>query len=317
VATAGTVAAADPERATQKFQEGVHYRDAGDYARAAASFEESEGLTASPGTLLNLGNCYERLGRLRDAEGAYQRALEDSEKELDRTRREGWSEFAKQRIAEVSGRVPSLMVRASTEGAQVFLNDHPIQQGRAVRLDPGRYRLEARGEGRRSFVRDIELGERQQLEVMLPELAEEAPIPPPPAAPSRAPLEQEASTESARFGVAPWILWGSGAAFMGSAVVTGVMAKSKENHLKESCPDVDPDTQKHVCDPSLASTKHAAQTLATTTNVLWGVGIVSAAVGTVLWFLDASRSTSAEAGQSAFGADCSRSGCSVSLQGSF
>jgi hypothetical protein len=308
-------APADADRAQARFNEGVRFRDQGNYAEAARSFEASLVAVSSPGTLLNLGLCYDKLGRLRDAEQSFRRAFDEAAGEPDPTRRQGWSNEAQKQLAQLSPRIPSVTVRVLDAGARVQINDQPVEPAIPLRLDPGRYRVEANAPGKQSYTRDFELAERQQLELAIPQLTD-APIaalasaPPAPAA--NVPLEADTSGGAhSRFGVAPWILWGSGVALGGSAIVTGLLAESKAHTLKERCPG-------YVCsDPALEHTKASAHTLAVTTDVLWGLGIVSAGVGTVLWFLDTGTSNAAAAATPDLRADCQRSGCSISARGTF
>ncbi|HVZ36355.1 MAG TPA: tetratricopeptide repeat protein, partial [Polyangiaceae bacterium] len=306
---------ADADRAQAQFNEGVRFRDQGNYAEAARSFEASLGAVSSPGTLLNLGLCYDKLGRLRDAEQSFRRAFDEAAQEPDPTRRQGWSDAAQNLLAQLSPRIPSVTVRVLDAGTRVQVNDQPVEPAIPLRLDPGRYRLEASAPGKQPYTRDFELAERQQIELAIPRLTD-APIasvattPPAPAA--NVPLEADTTGGAHRsFGAAPWILWGSGVALGGSAIVTGLLAESKAHTLKERCPG-------YVCtDPSLEHTKTSAHTLAVTTDVLWGLGIVSAGVGTVLWFLDTGTSNAAMAGVPDLRADCQRSGCSISARATF
>jgi hypothetical protein len=293
----------------------VRFRDQGNYVAAARSFEASLAAVSSPGTLLNLGLCYDKLGRLRDAEQSFRRAFDEAAQEPDPTRRQGWSDAAQEQLAQLSPRIPSVTVRVLEAGTRVQINDQPVEPAIPLRLDPGRYRLEASAPGKQSYARDFELTERQQLELAIPKLTDAliAPVAAAPLAPAaHVPPEGDTSGGAhSRFGVAPWILWGSSVALGGSAVVTGLLAESKANTLKEHCPNYScPDT-------SLEHTRDTAHTLAVTTDVLWGLGIVSAGVGTVLWFLDTGPANSAMATVPELRADCRRSGCSISAGGTF
>jgi hypothetical protein len=200
-------------------------------------------------------------------------------------------------------------------GARAQINDQPVEPAIPLRLDPGRYRVEASAPGKQSYAGEFELAEGQRLELTIPQLTD-APIarvaaaPPTPAANVPPETDTSAGTQR-RFGVAPWILWGSGVALGGSAIATGLLAESKAHTLKQSCPG-------YVCtDASLQRTKSSAHTLAVTTDVLWGLGIVSAGVGTILWFLDSGTPNTASATMPDLRADCQRSGCAISARGSF
>ena len=49
------------------FDEGLKAMDAGDHAAACAKFGESQRLDPAAGTLLHLGNCYEKVGKTASA----------------------------------------------------------------------------------------------------------------------------------------------------------------------------------------------------------------------------------------------------------
>lgn len=65
----------------------------------------------------------------------------------------------------------------------------------------------------------------------------------------------------------------AGVALLGTSLITGLSAKSKEDRLAREC------DAGQVCDPSLASVKDGADTLALVTDVLWISGAVAAGVG--------------------------------------
>ena len=109
-----------------------------------------------------------------------------------------------------------------------------------------------------------------------------------------------------RFGIWPYVAGGTGAALIGTSVVTGLMATSKANQLKKEC-----DGSK-ACDPSLKSVKDSAGSLAVATDVLWISGAVILGAGVTLFVLDHRKGESASVQ-----AGCFDAGCGLLANGSF
>ena len=71
---AGAAGPADQAAAVELFQEAKKLMDAGDHEHACPKFAEAQRLLPTPGTLLSLGLCYEKAGKLASAYGAYKEA---------------------------------------------------------------------------------------------------------------------------------------------------------------------------------------------------------------------------------------------------
>src|SRR3954466_12003082 len=69
-----TKAEADPAAAEALFEEGVNLSERGAYAQACEKFEASEALAVAVGTLLRLGDCYEKTQRLASAWSRFREA---------------------------------------------------------------------------------------------------------------------------------------------------------------------------------------------------------------------------------------------------
>jgi tetratricopeptide (TPR) repeat protein len=80
----------------------------------------------------------------------------------------------------------------------------------------------------------------------------------------------------------PWVLIGSGGSLLAASVVTGVLAKRKDDDLDAACAD-----DGAVCPKWLEDDANAAYSLAVTTDVLWSIGAASALTGIVLWLTGA------------------------------
>jgi hypothetical protein len=84
------------------FREGRTLLQAGQVAEACEKFNESQKLDPSAGTLLNLGECYERAGRLVPAYEAFR----DAEPLSKARSRQDWADTAKTRAEALRAKIP-------------------------------------------------------------------------------------------------------------------------------------------------------------------------------------------------------------------
>jgi len=112
-----------------------------------------------------------------------------------------------------------------------------------------------------------------------------------------------ASPEETTGHLAPWILAGAGGALAIGGVVTGIMALSAQNDLKDRC------DASGACPPGWESTRNRGRTLAIVSDVLLiGGGVVVA--GGLLWLLLGRRHSSE--GEPTVGIVCAPGGCAAS-----
>jgi tetratricopeptide (TPR) repeat protein len=293
-------------RADAAFEEGRELFDQGRFREACEKFELSMQLDPSPGTLLNLGNCYEPQGDLVRALAIFEQAFADAQRSDDPRRKELWTDAARERIANLSRRVPQLTVRNAPADAEVAIDGTAQRPSGALRINPGRHRIEVRAPGKRPFTQEFDVAVSQRLALNVPPLeADTGPAAPPPAvAPSEPPPPRD--TAASTYGPWPYVLGGTGAALLGTSLVTGLMAKSKANELDREC-DGD------VCDESLQGTRDSAESLALATDVLWISGLVIAGAGVTLFILDANDDEAGTAVQ----AGCFGTGCGMLATGHF
>jgi hypothetical protein len=295
------------ERADAAFEEGRELFDQGRFKEACEKFELSMQLDPSPGTLLNLGNCYEPQGDLVHALALFEQAFADAQRSTDPRRKELWTDAARERIANLSRRVPQLSVRGAPPDAEVAIDGTGQRPSGALRINPGRHRIEVRAPGKRPFTREFDIASGQRLAINVPALEAETG---PAAAPTPAPAEPAPPPDTSAattYGPWPYVLGGTGAALLGTSLITGLMASSKANKLEREC-DADKD-----CDPSLQGTKDSAASLALATDVLWISGLIVAGAGVTLFILDANDDESGTAVQ----AGCFATGCGMLATGRF
>lgn len=307
-AWAAPPSAADKEQADVAFDEGRELFEQGRFKEACDKFQRSMDLDPSPGTLLNLGNCFEPQGDLLRALATFEQALTDAQKATDKRRRQVWSEAARERITSLSQRIPELTVDGAEPGARVLLDGKPYTAlGHPQRQNPGRHQLEVNAPGKRTYVKAFELAEGQRLGIHLPPLEREAaaetaaPVAPVLSAPAPA-----AATDARQFGYWPYIAGGTGVVLLGTSLVTGLLASSKAQQLEDECID-------KICDTSLESVQSSARTLGMTTDVLWISGALVLGTGVTLFVLDHGKAEAPADVQ----AGCFRGGCGLVASGVF
>jgi hypothetical protein len=100
---------------------------------------------------------------------------------------------------------------------------------------------------------------------------------------SRAPLRDEAPAERGSDGSTQrtlgWVAGGTGAALLGTAVVLGTLAASKNRDSKSNCDDDDPNR----CGPAGVDLRKDAQNLATAATIATVIGGLALAGGVVLY----------------------------------
>jgi hypothetical protein len=191
---------------------------------------------------------------------------------------------------------------------RVSIDRRPLERASGVfRINPGRHVVEVSAPGKRPFSRDFEIATSQRLAVNVPPLETEtaSATPTSSAAPGRPGAHDGGGGK--KYGPWPYVLGGAGVVLLGTSLITGLSASSKQNKLERECDDND------VCDPSLKGTQDSAKTLALFTDVFWITGVIAAGVGVTLFVLDASAGESGGAVQ----AGCFGTGCGLLATGQF
>jgi hypothetical protein len=296
------------ERADAAFEEGRQFFDQGRYKEACEKFELSLQLDPSPGTLLNLGNCYEPQGDLVRALETFERAFAEAQRAGDSRRKELWTEAARERIASLSRRVPQVSVRGVPADGRVSIDRRPLERASGVfRINPGRHTVEVSAPGKRTFSREFEIAASQRLAVNVPALETEVASETPSSAPAPGSPGVRDGGGGKQYGPWPYVLGGAGVALLGTSLITGLSANSKQNQLEREC------DENYVCDLSLKGTQDSAKTLALVTDVFWITGVIAAGVGVTLFVLDANADEPGGTVQ----AGCFGAGCGLLATGRF
>jgi hypothetical protein len=268
LADAEPAAAIDKPAAEKLFIEGRAELAAGHADVACSKFEQS--ILKDPravGTLLNLGLCNERLGKVATAlarfiEG-YDRASEAGQPELRKA--------AEEHIAELRPQVPFLVIKyqaPAIDGEKLVIDDHVVTRDqREVPIDPGAHSIVLTAPGRLPYETSIVARISTRIPLELPAL-------------------DKPGHGSSRRTVAK-ILTYSGAGLTGVAIGLALIARH-DYHAQflgspPHCGAYPPIDGKPVCDDIGAAGVDNARQLGTTATIVGGIGVVAAVTGITLW----------------------------------
>jgi hypothetical protein len=169
--------------AEQLFREGRELMQSGRADAALEKFEASQQLDPSLGTLLNLADCLERLGRTASAWARFTEAEQMARREGDRTRERAGAEHARALEAKLIRLRIVLGPDAKPAEVPIELDGKPLSPalvGTAMPVDPGEHRVLVRAAGKHDWQSSVQLttpGETTALTI--PDLAPAAPEPKP------------------------------------------------------------------------------------------------------------------------------------------
>jgi hypothetical protein len=305
--------AGDPAAARALFAEGRQLAAQQKYDQACPKFEESLRLNSGVGTMFNLADCLEHVGKTATAWARFLDASAGARAagQADRER------IARDRAAALEPKLSRLTidVRSADTGLEVRRDGQLIGRaawGTAVPVDPGPHRVEASAAGKRPWSTNVEIGPKASIAVTVPPLEngpekaqpETAIHPPTPTSPtpslglsaqptaeSGEPIANGSWSTPKTIGIA---VAGVGVAGLVVGTVFALSAKSKNDSALAICVDnpgmcpVD-DVARH---DSLVDSARSARTGA---YVGFGVGGAALVAGAVV-FLTAPAKTNASTG---------------------
>jgi hypothetical protein len=265
------VAPPQEQKARELFEQSRDAVKRGDYASACAGFRESQSLVAASGTLLNLGDCDERSGKLIQALADYQQVLAGLPENDPRAR------VAASRATALSARIPRLTVKLATgavaDGVRITLepSGQEVSPGSPQSLDPGDYRVVLHSAQGQDRTLPVTLHESELKEVVAdpPAPSVEAT----PSAPSTAAATPAAAKHDRR--TLGFAVGAVGVGLLAVGTATGIAVGEEAATYKAHCKD--------GCDGDGASAASAGRVLGIVSPVTLAVGAVGAGVG--LYFL--------------------------------
>ncbi len=280
------------------FRDGRDLLKQGKIAAGCDKLVASERLESSVGTLLNLGDCREKLGQLASAWAAFRKAEAMAKRTGGDDKRQA---EASRRAAQLEPQLPTLEISVPqrVDGLVVRCDGEIVtdaQWSTARPLDPGNYTIVAEAPGYQAWhtTVPVSLGTKRQV-VVVPGLARlpVAPVPevsavpgPVRATPVVGPTvvmrrhRTWSTTRALSVGIG---LAGAGA--LGTGIYFGLHANALEDRADRRCPLA-------VCADPLGLAQNAqAQTSAARANFLYLAGGAMLAAATVLWFVGAPDET--------------------------
>lgn len=248
--------------ASAHFRRGVELFQEEAFRGALVEFERAYAIAPDYRLLYNIGQTKFETQDYLGAIQSYERYLEG-----------GGDDITKERKAVVEGALAALRERVGTvnvlvnrKGAEVFIDDVSVgfTPLGPLRVNVGRHRISARSASGATDAEVVSVagGDSSEVSLMLIEQVAGGPK-------EKLPMSMVRKTAIGA--------WAAGAALLGGALATGLMAKNKQDELDDlrNTPD--------VTRTALEDKHDEGKTLAVTTDVLIGVGAASAVTGTLLW----------------------------------
>ncbi len=192
--------AEDQAAARSLFDDARQLAKEGHYAAACPKFDAASKLYPSAGILLNLADCYERIGKTASAWTEFGEAASVA----TRTHRADDANEARRRQATLEPALTRLTIRVAHDapGLMIQRDGSPVARavwGTAIPIDPGSYQVHAEAAGYESWVGSISASSPGQIVIVdVPELHASAKAPlaaPVPVSPAASP-EQAAQPKS-------------------------------------------------------------------------------------------------------------------------
>lgn len=271
---------AESQAAEALFRQAKALMDQGQLEPACEKFAASQALEPGLGTLLYLGDCYERAGRFASALATFREATRLAEQRGDDTR----LRLAQVRVSALEPRAPTLEIRNGPASQalelQITVGGVPLSRadlGRRVPRDAGRYEIRFSAPGYEPFVTHIDLKNADAVAINVPRLVPLATS----LAARGAPLADPAEpTSGSTQRTVAWVAGGAGAALLATAGVFAGLAASKNRDSKENCDQTSPNR----CGPQGVGLRDDARSLANVATIATALGGVGLASGLVLFF---------------------------------
>jgi hypothetical protein len=222
------------DEAEALYRDGKKAAQAKDWPTACAKFKASVEREPAPGTWLNLGDCEEHRGRLREARASFESSVRMFKAGDER------GNYARQRLAAIERKIPKLTAKlgaGSPADARIDLDGAPLSSKDPVALEPGEHVLVVHASGRSDVESRITLAESENRTVVLnvgtrttvdAPAKLTTPTPTPPAPPPR---------EGSGLRTTGWVVLGVGAAGVATGLFAGLMTMNAKSDADANCPE--------------------------------------------------------------------------------
>jgi hypothetical protein len=267
----------DQTLAQSLFDEALRLMDQGKFSEACPKLAESQRLDPGGGTLVNLGFCREKEGKLASAWAAYNEALSQAIRDGRKDRETA----ARANVDQLDGKVAKLAIDLSdaarhTDGIEIHLDGAAIRQaawGVLTPIDRGDHTLVVTAPGKRDYTTKVSITTDGGVQrVKIPAL-ENAPI-------VRRDRDLGTTIPERRSNQAllGWVTGAVGLAFVGAGVVTGVEALDQHSQSNANCPT------SNSCNQAGVDAENRAKTFAWLSDFGVGIGAAAIVTGLVLVF---------------------------------
>lgn len=265
----------DKAAAESLFQAGVSLMNEQRFAEACPKFAESQRADPSTGTLINLGGCYERIGKNASAWAVYKEAVELARKNGQADR----EATASARVAALEPKLSMLRIDAANIAGLVVKRDG-AEVGRGslgvpIAVDPGDHIITASAPGREDWTSVVSISANADSKtVVVPELKE-------------APASGGGAPSSGRRRTAGFVVGGVGVAALGVGAAFGALAIGDKSDADKLCPQ-------KKCNAAGQDLIDAASGKALVSTIGIGVGVAAVGAGVVLILTSGSSASGSE-----------------------
>lgn len=277
------------------FRDGKRLIKEGKLAEGCGKIEASERIETSTGTLLNLGDCREKLGQLASSWAAFAKAATAAKKEND-IKREA---EARRRAKLLEPRLAKLVIKTSSriEGLEIRRDEQLVDAAAwnsDVPVDAGSYKISASAPGYKAWSAGVIAKDGTRATVEVPELERSPTVSDERAKPDDTKTEPEGdrpdviATQPGTFTTmrkVSLVVGVLGLAGVGFGIKSGLDARDLEKQADAICP------MPACTDASAVAINQDAQSKATRANVGFVVGGAAVLGAVVLWFVGAPKAT--------------------------
>lgn len=228
VATGVAHAQGNASAADAAFKQGRELYKANKFAEACEQFEASQKLDPANGTLFNIGQCSERIGKLATAAAAYREVVAQDTNDQRKA-------SAADRLKAITPKIPKLVIKVDSAppGLVVELagkaGSHGVAANQPIEVDQGEYTVVVRARGYNEFTSHVTISQDSRTTTVAATLE--------PGASHSATVAVTDKPRPARskrklFGITAIV---TGGGVLAGGVVVGVLARNRWNEAKDVC----------------------------------------------------------------------------------